>query len=115
MPRKKKIQELHEANGKTETFAPTTLNQIWGDTGTSKYGTMNPAEYENKLKNMNRSDLHSHARSLGIMPNDNYDLLIRKLRQEFLAHINAYRTPSSPPKIPAKVPPEISKILSEGR
>lgn len=116
MPRKKKLDELSQVNGQTETFRPTTLNQIWGDTGRSKYNTLDLKEYEAKLKGMNKSDLHSHARSIGIMPNDNYDLLIRKLRQEFLAHANSYRMPPQSNVSPQqKISPEIAKILAEGR
>jgi hypothetical protein len=115
MPRKKKIEQLKETNAKVETFQPTTLDQIWGDTGKGKYGTMNEVEYQAKLKGMNRSDLQSHARSLGIMPNDNYELLIRKLMQEFRLHVSAFRIPTPAQSKPAKLSPQVSKILAEGR
>jgi hypothetical protein len=117
MAKKKKLEELSEINAKVEDYKPTSLDQIWGDRGNSKYGTLDPAEYDNKLKNMNKSDLSAHARSLGIMPNDNYDLLIRKLKQEFLAHMNSYRRPNIVNNAVGskKVSPEVLKILSEGR
>jgi hypothetical protein len=116
MGRPKKIKELVEINGKVETFQPTTLAQIWGDTGKDKYGTLDVSEYEQKLKSMNKSDLQAHARSLGIMPDDNYDLLKRKLKQEFLLHINEYRLPSPPPsKGKSALTPEVAKILAEGK
>ena len=117
MANKNKLEQLSQTNAKVEKFAPTTLEQIWGDKGCSKYGTLDLAEYEAKLKNFNKSDLHSHARSLGVMPNDNHDLLLRKLKQEFLAHINAYRRPTNPTTVASakKVSPQVLKILSEGR
>jgi hypothetical protein len=117
MTKKKDIEQLSQTNAKVEKFAPTTLDQIWGDRGSAKYNTLDPIEYEAKLKGMNKTDLYSHARSLGIMPNDNYDLLIRKLRQEFLAHINAYRRPNvvNNANGAKKVSTEVLKILSEGR
>lgn len=118
MPRKKKIDDLKQIHAKDETFKPSTLEQIWGETGKGKYGTLDAAEYAAKIKGMNKTDLHAHARSVGVMPNDNYDLLIRKLKQEFLAHINAFRRPNVQNNASAanqKIDPSVLKILSEGR
>lgn len=116
MKKTKKIDTLKETNAKTETFKPTTLDMIWGGTGTTKYGTNDVAEYELRLKGFNQTDLHAHARTLGIMPDTNYSLLIRKLRQAFLEHTNAYKIPNAGPKPkPNKVSDAVTKILSEGR
>lgn len=111
-----KLEDLKQVNGKVETFKPTTLAQIWGDTGSSKYGTLSLQEYELQLKGMNKTDLHAHARKLGIMPNENYELLVRKLKQEFTLFTNGYRMPAqSNLGSQAKITPEIAKILAEGR
>ena len=115
MKKTKKLDSLKETNAKIEKFKPTTLDAIWGGTGTSKYGTNNLEEYEAKLKGMNQTDLHAHARSLGIMPDSNFSLLMRKLRQAFLEHTNGYKIPSTPPQKPIKVSPAVEKVLSEGR
>lgn len=115
MARTKKINALKEVNAKVETFKPSTLDQIWGGTGTTKYGTNNLEEYEAKLKGMNQTDLHAHARYLGIMPDSNYDLLRRKLRQAFLEHTNGYRVPSTPASKPITASDAVKKILAEGR
>jgi hypothetical protein len=117
MAKKNKLEELSETNAKVEDFKPTSLDQIWGDRGTSKYGTLDPEKYAEKLRGLNKTDLFAHARSIGIMPNDNYDLLLRKLKEEFLAHINAYRRPSSNTTVAGakKISPQVLKILSEGR
>ena len=32
---------MQQTHGKVETFQPTTLDQIWGDDGTGKYGMSN--------------------------------------------------------------------------
>ena len=46
----KKLQSLSQTHGKEEgNFKPTTLDQIWGDDGVSKYGTLNEAEYIKKI------------------------------------------------------------------
>ena len=67
MPKKKstskakktsKLQGLSQAHGKDETkeFQPTTLDQVWGDTGLWKYNTMNEDEYKDQLKQMSKAD-----------------------------------------------------------
>ena len=38
--KKQNLEDLSQAHGKEEKFVPTTLDQIWGDEGLSKYGTM---------------------------------------------------------------------------
>jgi hypothetical protein len=37
----KSIKNLSQAHGKEEKFEPTTLEQIWGDDGSTTYGTLN--------------------------------------------------------------------------
>ena len=113
--KKKKLEQLSQTNGKVETFRPTTLAQIFGEQGSRKYGTDNISEYRQKLKTMNKTDLHAHARTIGIMPDDNYSLLIGKLEQEFLSHVNAYKIPTATANKPIKMTPELAKILAEGR
>jgi hypothetical protein len=115
MAAKKKLSELKQTDGKVETFRPTTLEQVWGESGRSKYGTDSLEEYESTLKGMNKSDLHAHARKLGFRPDDNYDLLRRKLKQEFITHTNGFKAPLAPPKPPTKISPAVAKILAEGR
>ena len=41
----KKTTKNSQTHGKVET--PNSLDQIWGDTGISKYGTLNLEEYKN--------------------------------------------------------------------
>ena len=47
MARKKQISELSQTHGKVEDFKPTTLDQIWGDDGLSKYQTLDEVQYRN--------------------------------------------------------------------
>ena len=37
---KKSVKKLSQAHGKVEAYQATTLDQIWGDDGTSTYGTL---------------------------------------------------------------------------
>ena len=111
-----KLNEMSQAHGKAENFQPTTLDQIWGDTGLSKYGTLDENEYKTKLDDMSKSDIYAHAASLGIVPVDNRDLLVRTLMKEFLKFSSAYKRPTQDAKnSPQDIPPEVLKILSEGR
>ncbi len=50
MPRKKKLKELKQTDGKAEPAKPTTLDQIWGNTGLTKYGTADVEEYKEYIK-----------------------------------------------------------------
>ena len=43
--KKKSLSNVNQTHAKVEKkFEPTTLDQIWGDDGTSEYGTL---DYEN--------------------------------------------------------------------
>ncbi len=108
---KKQVQ----INGKVEKFQPTTLDQIWGDTGMSKYQTMNSAEYEKQLDNMSFTDIQNHARKIGVFPTDNRTFLIKKLMTEFRAYVNQFHAPTEAKKIEKPVSAEVLKILAEGR
>lgn len=111
-----KLNEMHQTHGKDETtFKPTTLAQIWGDDGMSKYGTMDAAVYEQQLKEMNKADLQAHATKVGLVPVDDRERLVKRLIQEFRVHVAAYRQPSTRSVKPVQISPEVAKILAEGR
>jgi len=111
----KKVKELKQTHGKDEASPKsTTLDQIWGDTGLSKYKTMEITEYRGSLKGMNKTDLQRHASEVGIIPVDNRDILVKRLEGEFNKYVANYRVPQvkSNPRILSQ---EAKDILSEGR
>ena len=113
--RVKDMTQTHAMEEK-ESFQKTTLDQIWGDTGFSKYGTQDEQEYLSSIKGMNRSDLHSHAVKYGILPVDNRELLTTRLLREFKKYLLAYKKPSkSQTKGDKKTSKKASSILAEGR
>ena len=112
--KKNKLEEMSQIDGKDET-KPSTLDQVWGDTGISKYGTNNFEEYKLYLKTLNRTDIQAHAMAVGIMPTDNHEILITRLEREFQRHVNSYLAPKSKSKKNNKMSKEVQKILSEGR
>lgn len=115
MARRKSLSDLSQVNAKEEVFTPTTLDQIWGDDGYYKYGTMDEEEYKNKLNEMNKTDLWNHASKIGLMPIDNTSLLRKTLFAEFKKHVNSYKKINSPQLQPQDISKEAMKILSEGR
>ncbi len=110
-----KLKELKTTHGKTENFRPTTLNQIWGDDGTSLYHTMDETEYSKHIATLSKGDLQSHAASVGVLPMDDKENLTKKLIRGFREHVSAYRIPREGNKAPKKVSEKVRAILSEGR
>ncbi len=111
---KRKISELNQTHGKVEGAKPTTLDQIWGDTGLSKYKTLVESEYAGQLGDMSRTDLQTHATSLGIIPVENREILTSRLLREFRKHVSAYTVPQSQTAKP-KLSQKSLNILKEGK
>ena len=91
--KRKSVKNLSQTHGKEENFEPTTLEQIWGDDGSSAYGTLSETTYEDRLDDMNMSDLQTHASTVGIIPIDNRHTLRERLMREFRKHISSYKKP----------------------
>jgi hypothetical protein len=117
-PRKAtKLKALSQTHGKEESnFKPTTLDQIWGDDGVAKYGTLDEGEYKSRVEGMHFSDLRTHAADIGLIPIDDRNLLTKRVLSEFQRHRNNYTAPADDVNGPE---PEISekarKILEEGK
>jgi len=124
----RKTSDLSQTHGKVEDseeekFAPTTLDQIWGDRGDGKYGTLDEDEYKAELDDMSLTDMHAHAAEVGIIPIDSRDMLEKRLVKEFNRHTNAYRKPAegvagnplTREKEMKNIPDHVWKILKEGR
>jgi hypothetical protein len=115
MAKKSTLKNLKQIDAKEETSRPTTLDQIWGDTGLQKYGTNDFQEYQSYLRNLNRSDIQSHAVKVGILPADNHEILIARLEREFQRHVATYQAPPEKRKDNKKISKDVQRILSEGR
>jgi hypothetical protein len=111
----KKLDNLAQTHGKEERFQPTSLEQIWGDDGMSKYSTFDPLTYEDALGDYSKVDLQTHATKVGVVPVDNTTLLRQRLMKEFHKHVNAYRMPTQPVNDPTIVSKEVRQILEEGK
>lgn len=113
MPKKKtKLDSLNQTHGKVER--PITLDQVWGDSGRSRYGTLDINKYEEYLANLNKSDIQAHAVKVGLVPVDDRDSLTRRLKQEFIKYASQFQ--ARPNLTNSKDISKKSKdILSEGR
>lgn len=111
-----KINKLSQAHGKEEKFEPTTLDQIWGDTGMHKYKTLDETEYLEQLNDMAKVDLQSHAVKIGLIPVDNPEQLKKRLLTEFKKYAIAYKIPADVRKNNnLTLSKEAKKILEEGK
>jgi hypothetical protein len=113
MPKKKlKLESLSQTHGKVEKAV--TLDQVWGDTGGAKYGTLDLEKYTTFLDDLNKSDLQAHAIKIGLVPIDDRRTLVTRLKKEFQKHVAQFQvkenhTSNKPISKSAR------DILSEGR
>ena len=112
MPKKSKLDSLTQTHGQVES--PRTLDQIWGDSGQSKYGTLVLAEYQKYLKELTKSDLQTHAVKVGLIPVDNRETLVKRLEKEFNKHVSLYQ-PAPKTNNNIKLSKTARDILAEGR
>ena len=79
--KKRNMKQIH---GKEDSGSkPTTLDQIWGDTGLTKYGHLDVEKYEKSLNEMTKADIQAEAHRIGIIPIDNREMLHKRLITEF--------------------------------
>ena len=111
-----RLKKLKQVDGKVDR-KPTTINQIFGDTGLGKYGTMDRSLYESQLNEMNKSDLQTHATVVGLIPIEDRARLVQRLLREFDRHVASFNAPASktPAKTPVKMSEAVKKLLSEAR
>lgn len=113
MAKKSKLDSLSQTHGKVEN-RKVTLDQIWGDDGKKKYGTLDTAEYDSYLKGLVKTDLQTHAIKIGLVPVDDRQTLVKRLKQEFVKYTSQYQVrPDSNHHQP--VSKTAKDILAEGR
>lgn len=111
---KKNLTNMEQTHGKMEEFQPSTLDQIWGDTGYEKYNTLSEASYVDSLNEMTKSEMQAHCTKVGLIPIDNVEIMKQRLVKEFKKHVSLYKRPShAAPQI--KVDKNIKDILNEGK
>ncbi|MAF24690.1 hypothetical protein CL634_03835 [bacterium] len=118
----KKVKVLKQTDGMTrdkDDFVPSTLDQVWGDTGENKYKSLDENVYVETIEKMSKSDLKQEAVRVGLLPIDNILQLQGRLKREFRVHVNEYKRPHSwtTRNVGQKkeVSNEVRKILGEGK
>lgn len=111
--KKSKLDSLTTIDAKQDKFEPTTLDQIWGDSGISKYNTMELNKYEQSLSEMSKTDLREHAVKVGLFPVDNREILVKRLVAEFRKHVASFTKPIKKQK-ELKISKKAMDILKEG-
>lgn len=113
MPKKKlNLDTLNQIHGKVEK--PITLDQIWGDDGKNKYGTLDIDEYDKYLNSLGKSDIQAHAVKVGLVPVDDRTTLVKRLKQEFKKYASQFQ-PRPQLNNANKLSKEARDILAEGR
>lgn len=114
--KKAKLDEMNQTHGKVDNpdeFRPTSLEQIWGSDGSSKYGTLELSEYEKTLSGLSKSELHIHATKVGLIPVDDRGILTKRCVREFVRHISQFTAPIEN-KDEIDPSEKIKRILQEG-
>lgn len=93
-------QLKHQAHGKVETYKPTTLDQLLGDDGNSKYNTLAEDKYLSKLNEMDKADLQRECIRVGLVPVDNRGTMVKRLQSQFNKHVNQYKVPADNTETP---------------
>ena len=114
---KKTLLEFQQTDGKLyNKHGVRSLDELLG-VKSGKYNTQDPIVYEQQIQDMNTSDLQTHAVKVGVMPNENRQVMLKRLLKEFRMTNAAYSNHDlAPIPIQAKpINPAVMKILAEGR
>lgn len=114
---KPKLEEIKQVDGKLSNPEPipTTMDQVWGNTGISRYKTLDIEEYKKTINDLARADLYNHAVSVGLVPIDDIPRLKRNLIAEFNRHVTEYKPKPTINNFNSKISSEVKKILDEGK
>ncbi len=104
-----------ESKSKEEKYVPSTLDQVWGDDGTSQYKTMDTKVYEGSLATMSKADLKQEAVRVGLLPIDNIEQLRIRLAKQHRTHVSSYKHPQVSTKKQIAMSEEVKRILEEGQ
>ena len=109
-----RLQQLKQTDGNLDTLntTPRTIAQLYGETVASKYKTTNEEEYLQYLKNLNKSDLQSHAINCGLVPRDDKQRLMVALVREFRRSIASYKPLPTIKPSNKKVPADVAKYFN---
>ena len=115
--KKTEMKNMSQTHGKVEEpqeVVATTLDQIWGDEGLTRYKTLEDKTYRDLLQSMSLTDLQTEAQRIGLVPVDNREMLTGRLMREFRTHVQQYQAPPQPTD-PKEYGDDVYRILKEGQ
>jgi len=104
-----------ESSGEKQKYVPSTLDQVWGDDGTSQYKTMDTEVYADSLTVMSKADLKQEAVRVGLLPIDNVEQLRIRLTKQHRTHVSSYKRPQASAQKQIAMSQEVKRILEEGQ
>lgn len=118
-PKKKTLLEMQMADGKVyNKRGVKSLDELL-HISSGKYNLAehpNTQTYEQYLNGMNVSDLQAHAVKVGVLPNNDRSILVKRLLKEYnLNNSQSSATALAPVTFSKKIKQETIDILSQGR
>ncbi len=112
----KKLIQMQIADGKLyNKRGVRSIDELLGISST-KYTTRDEGKYDDYINNLNTSDLQAHATKVGVLPNSDRTVLIKRLIKEFKVHNSAFlNTAEAVNPVTKKITQETLDILAEGR
>ena len=85
MPKKNKLNELDQVDGKHVEGGNCfqTLDALLGEDNSNPYKTSKIEDYENYINQLNTTDLQRHAEKVGLVPSVEKRVLKERLLREF--------------------------------
>lgn len=114
---KRLLEDYMQTHGMEENTprGPSSLEQIWGNDGTTRYNTLDPEVYSAKIAEMTRTDLQREAQKRGIVPIEDGKRLRERLMREFKLYVGSLTMPPRPKRDQKEIPAEVLKTLREGQ
>jgi len=114
---KKLLEDYMQTHGMEENVprGPSSLEQVWGNDGTTRYNTLDPDIYSTRLADMTRVDLQREAQKRGIVPIEDGKKLRDRLMKEFRLYVGSLTMPPISRKEKKEIPADVLKTLREGQ
>lgn len=109
----KALEKMEQADGKLDLEGMRCIDDILGNPR-SKYKARTVEGYKASLREMNLTDMHRHARDLGLVPIQDRRTLESRLVKEYLKTGNKFFGTRVEDKQPVMTE-TLRKILSQGR
>tara|TARA_R110000772_G_scaffold249530_2_gene364007 strand:+ start:118315 stop:118647 length:333 start_codon:yes stop_codon:yes gene_type:complete len=96
-----------------DKYKKVNIDQIFGYSGSEKFGTMELEVYEKKINDMTKIDLQMHSSKVGVVPRDNTTLMRRELLKAFNHHVVDYTVPKNEPKKRGRKKKQDAKAMAQ--